>query len=153
MLGPMQKRKLTAVFHCHDRNKDGFLTKADYEGFAKKVCKLSKHAAGSPQYEATYAQNAAVWDYVKAVADKDKDGKVSLDEFLTSYGVTLSDPKLFDSMVVQYGTNMLKLGDVDGDGKLSGAEVAGLLQCYGLPGWRHTTYGSIPWHRDKRKGR
>ena len=133
MLGKIQKRKLTMLFHRHDRNNDGFLTKADYEGFAKKICKLWKYAPGSPQYEATYAQNVAVWDYVQAVADKNKDGKVSLDEFLTSYDVTLSDPKLFDSMVVQYCTTMLKMGDVDGDGKLSGAEFVGFLQCYGLP--------------------
>jgi len=48
MLSEFQKRKLTVLFHHHDRNNDGFLTKADYEGFAKRVCKLWDYAAGTP---------------------------------------------------------------------------------------------------------
>lgn len=133
MLGKLQKRKLTALFHHHDRNGDGFLTKADYEGFAERMCQLWKYAPGSPEYKTLYEQNVAVWDYVQNVADKDKDGRVSLDEFLASYDNTLSDEKVFDRMVVQYGTNMFKLGDLDGDGRLSRAEFVALLECYGVP--------------------
>ena len=132
MLGKLQKRKLTALFHHHDRDGDGFLTKADYEGFAEKVCKLWKFARGSPEYNTLYTQNVAVWDYVQNVADKDKDGRVSLDEFLASYDVTIHDPKLFDTMAVAYSTTVVQLGDVDRDGKMSRAEFVGLLGCYGI---------------------
>ena len=133
MLSELQKRKLTALFHHHDRNGDGFLTKADYAGFAERVCKLWKYAFGSPEYKALYAQNVAVWDYVQAVADKDKDGRVSLDEFLASYDNTIHDKTMFDRMVVQYGTTIIQLGDLDRDGKMSAAEWIAFLGCYGLP--------------------
>ena len=132
MLSEFQKRKLTVLFHHHDRDNDGFLTKADYEGFAQRVCKLWNYAPGTPEYETAYAQNVAVWDYVQNVADKDKDGRVSLDEFLASYDVTLSDRATFDRVAVGYGTTIVQLGDLDRDGKMSGAEFVAMLDCYGV---------------------
>lgn len=133
MLSELQKRKLTALFHHHDRDEDGFLTKADYEGFAKRVCELWNYPPGTREYETAYAQNVAVWDYVRDVADKDKDERISLDEFLASYDVTLNDETLFDRMLVQYGKTILQLGDLDRDGKMSGREYVAFMGCYGLP--------------------
>ncbi len=131
MLSELQKRKLTVLFHRHDQDGDGFLTKADYEGFANRVCELWGYAPGTAEYQAFYTQNVAVWDYVREVADKDKDDRVSLDEFLASYAITLSDEALIERNVVGYATSAFQLGDRDRDGKISGAEFVGLLECYG----------------------
>lgn len=131
MLSELQKRKLTALFHRHDRDGDGFLTKADYEGFAKRVCELWDYAPGTTEYRTFYAQNVAVWDYVREVADKDKDDRVSLDEFLASYAITLSDEALIERNVVGYATTSFQLADRDRDGKISRAEFVALLECYG----------------------
>jgi hypothetical protein len=133
MLSELQKRKLAALFGHHDQDRDGFLTKADYEGFAQRICELWDRLPGTAEYETAYAQNMAVWDYVQQVADMNHDGRISLDEFLASYDNTLSDEKLFDQMVVEYGTTLFNLSDRDGDGRISGAEMVGLLKCYGLP--------------------
>lgn len=132
MLSELQKRKLTMLFRCHDRDGDGFLTRADYEGFAKRMCELWKYPPGSQEYETAYAQNVAVWDYVQEVADTNKDGKLSLDEHLAAYDNTLSDDRLFNRMVVEYGTSLMQMGDLDRDGKLSGAEFARFMGCYGV---------------------
>lgn len=131
MLSELQKRKLAVQFHRHDRDGDGFLTKADYEGFAKRVCELWGYAPNTPEYQAFYAQNVAVWDYMRDVADKDKDDRVSLDEFFASYAITLGDESLIERNVVGYATSVFQLGDRDCDGKISGAEFVALLECYG----------------------
>lgn len=83
------------------------------------------------EYEAFYAQNVAVWDYVQRVADKDQDNQVSLDEFLASYVVTLSDPALVERNIVGYASSAIQLADRDRDGKISRAEFVALLRCYG----------------------
>lgn len=132
MLTEFQKRKLTAVFHHQDMDHDGFLGKADYEQFAKRFGEIQNYPPGSPQYEAFYSQNMAVWEQVRQVADRDKDNRLSLEEFLASYDVTLSDEKLFDQFVIQYAKSTLESWDRDGDGRLSGVEYVALLGCFGL---------------------
>jgi juvenile hormone diol kinase len=132
MLTELQKRKLTVLFHHHDMDNDGFLGKADYEQFAKRFCEIQNYPPGSPEYEAMYTQNMAVWEHVRQVADKDKDDRVSLEEFLESYDVTLSDENLYNQLVTEYGKSVLALWDRDGDGRLSGVEYVALFECYGL---------------------
>ena len=132
MLSELQKRKLTVLFHHHDMNHDGFLGKADYEQFVKRFGEIQNHPSGSPEYEAVYTQTMAAWEHVRQVADKDQDGRVSLEEFLESYDVTLSDEKLYDQLLVQYAQSLLALWDRDGDGRLSGVEYVALCGCYGV---------------------
>jgi Ca2+-binding EF-hand superfamily protein len=132
MLTEFQKRKLTALFHHQDMDHDGFVGKADYEQSAKRVGEIQNYPPGSPQYEALYAQNMAVWEQVRQVADKDGDNRVSLEEFLQSYEITLNDEKLSDRLVTQYTKGMLALWDRDGDGRLSGVEWVALLESHGV---------------------
>ena len=132
MLTEFQKRKLTVVFHHQDMDNDGFLGKADYEQFVKRVGEIQNYPPGSPQYEALYAQNMAVWEQVRQVADKDGDDRVSLEEFLESYDVTLGDEKLYDQLVTQYAQSLLALWDRDGDGRLSGVEYVALCGAWGV---------------------
>jgi len=132
MLTELQKRKLTVLFHHHDMDDDGFLDKADFEQFAKRFCEIQNYSPGSPQYEAAYTQNMAIWEQVRQLADKDKDNRVSLEEHLESYGVTLSDEKLYNQLVKEYAQSMLALWDRDGDGRLSGVEFVALSGCWGI---------------------
>jgi hypothetical protein len=132
MLTDLQKRKLTVLFQHHDMDEDGFLGKADYERFAERFCEVQGYAPDSPQGEAAHAQNMAVWEQVRQVADKDGDGRVTLEEYLGSWNVTLSDKKLYDQLVTGYAQSLLALWDRDGDGRLSGVEYAAFLGCYGV---------------------
>jgi Ca2+-binding EF-hand superfamily protein len=132
MLSELQKRKLTVLFHHHDMDNDGYLTKADYEQFVKRFGEIQNYPPGSPQYEAMYTQTMAAWEHVRQVADKDKDDRVSLEEFLESYDVTLGDENLYNQLVMGYGKSLLALWDRDGDGRLSGVEYVALFGCYGI---------------------
>jgi Ca2+-binding EF-hand superfamily protein len=132
MLSEFQKRKLTALFHHHDVDKDGYLAKDDYEQFVKNFGEIQNHSPGSPEYETFYTQTMAAWQHVQQVADKDKDNRVSLQEFLESYDVTLSDENIYNQLVIEYGKSLLALWDRDGDGRLSGEEYVTLFGCYGI---------------------
>ena len=132
MLTDFQKRKLTVLFRHHDMDADGFLNKADYERFAKRLCEIQGYVPGSAEHEAAYAHNMAVWEQVQQVADKDRDGRVSLEEYIESWGITLGDEKLHDQLVTGYAQSLLALWDRDGDGRLSGVEYAAALGCYGV---------------------
>jgi len=132
MLSELQKRKLTVLFHHQDMDNDGYLARADYDQFAKRFCEIQNYSPGSPQCEATYTQTMAAWEHVQQVADKDKDGRVSLEEFLESYDVTLGDEKLYNQLVTEYVKSMLALWDRDGDGRLSGVEYAAFIGCGGV---------------------
>lgn len=133
MLSKLQKRKLAVLFDHYDRDGDGFVTKADYEGLAQRFCDAWNYSPGTAEYETAFAQHLAIWDYVQSVADTDNDGRVTQEEFLASYGNILSDEKLRGQLVQEYGTAMFRLCDRDGDGKISGAEWTAVLQCWDVP--------------------
>ena len=132
MLTELQKRKLTVLFHHHDMDNDGFLGKADFEQFVKRFGEIQNYPPGSPEYETVYAQTMAAWEHVRQVADKDGDNRLSLEEFLESYDVTLSDENLYNQLVTEYSKSVMALWDRDGDGRLSGVEYVALLGCWGV---------------------
>lgn len=132
MLSELQTRKLTALFHHHDMDHDGVLAKADYEQFVNRFCEIQNYPPGSPEYQAMYTQTMAAWEHVRAVADTDHDDRVSLEEHLASYAVTLGDEALYNRLVIEYAQSMLALWDRDGDGRLSGTEYVSLFGCYGV---------------------
>jgi Ca2+-binding EF-hand superfamily protein len=134
MLTEFQKRKLTAMFHGQDGDHDGFLDQDDYEQYTKGICEIQNFLPGSAEYEALHAQNMAVWEQVRQVADQDGDNRVSLEEFLRSYDITLNDEKLSDQLVRQYARSVMAVWDRDGNGRLSGVELVTLLGCYGVEG-------------------
>jgi Ca2+-binding EF-hand superfamily protein len=132
MLTELRKRKLTVAFHHHDMDNDGFIGKADYEQFVKRFCEIQNYSPGSPEYEAMYTQTMAAWEHVRNVADKDGDNRVSLEEFLESYDVTLSDENLTNQLLTEYIKSLLAWWDRDGDGRLSGVDYVTLSGCYGV---------------------
>jgi Ca2+-binding EF-hand superfamily protein len=132
MLTEFQKRKLTVAFHHHDMDNDGLLGQADYERFVKRFCEIQNYPPGSPEYEAMHTQTMAAWEHVRNVADKDGDNQVSLEEFLESYDVTLSDENLSNQLLTGYIKSLLAWWDRDGDGRLSGVEYVTLAGCYGI---------------------
>ena len=62
MLTDLQKRKLTVQFHQNDINKSGYIERADFEQFAKRICIALGIPEGSPSYEQVHTQTLAAWD-------------------------------------------------------------------------------------------
>ena len=78
------------------------------------------------------AQTVQSWDNEQLkVFDADGDGRISLEEHIASYDVSLNNPEMFQQLTMQYTQNVFGLWDQDHDGKLSVDEYAKLLGCYG----------------------
>jgi Ca2+-binding EF-hand superfamily protein len=134
MLTELQIRKLTVLFQHHDLDNDGYLARADYEEYARRMCEALDLAPGSPQCDAVYAQTLAAWDTeVLRAFDTDGDNRVSLEEHLAAYDVSINDPVLRKRLQQDYADSMVKLWDRDGDGRLSDTDYVALLGCYGVP--------------------
>lgn len=134
MLTELQRRKLTVLFHHHDMDNDGYLGRADYEEYARRVCEALDFQPGSPEYDAVYTQTLAAWDTeVLQAFDKDGDNRVSLEEHLAAYDVSINDPVLRQRLQQDYADSLLKMWDRDGDGRLSDAEYVALSGCFGVP--------------------
>jgi Ca2+-binding EF-hand superfamily protein len=134
MLTELQKRKLTALFYHHDMDKDGYLARDDYEEYARRMCDALGFAPGSPEHDAVYTQTLAAWDTnVLSAFDKDGDNRVSLEEHLAAYDVSINDPVLHKQLQSEYANSLLQMWDRDGDARLSAAEYVALLGCYGIP--------------------
>ena len=74
----------------------------------------------------------ASWESDVGAFDKDNDGRISLEERLAAYEVTLNDPNSYDQLATQYAHLILGMWDRDGDGRLSADEYIKLLWCYGI---------------------
>lgn len=132
MLSDFQRRKLTAQFRLNDLSGNGYMERADFEEYAARICQSLGLAPGSSEYEMVRAQTLESWDNEQLKAfDADGDGRISLEEHIASYSVSLNDPALFQQLTVQYTQTILGLWDQDRDGKLNVDEYAKLLWCYG----------------------
>ena len=134
MLTELQKRKLTVLFHHHDMDNDGYLTRDDFEEYARRVCEELELVPGSADYDTVYTQTLAAWDTdMLSAFYRDDDNRVSLEEHLAAYDISINDPALHKRLQTEFANSLVKLWDRDGDGRLSSAEYAALLGCYGVP--------------------
>jgi len=132
MLTDLQKRKLTAQFRLNDLSENGYMERTDFERYAARICQSLGLAPGSAEYDMVQAQTVQSWDNEQLKAfDADGDGRISLEEHIASYDVSLNNPEMFQQLTVQYTQNVFGLWDQDHDGKLSVDEYAKLLWCYG----------------------
>lgn len=132
MLTDLQKRKLTAQFRLNDLSGNGYMERADFEIYADRICQSLGLASGSPAYDMVHTQTVQAWDQEQLKAfDADGDGRLSLEEHIASYDVSLNDSEMFQQLTIQYTQAVFGLWDQDRDGKLSADEYAKLLWCYG----------------------
>jgi Ca2+-binding EF-hand superfamily protein len=132
MLTDFQKRKLTAQFRLNDLSGNGYMERADFERYAVRICQSLGLAPGTPQYQQVLNETVQSWDNEQLkVFDADGDGRLSLEEHIASYDVSLNDPEMFQVLTMQYTQNIFGLWDQDRDGKLSIDEYVKLLWCYG----------------------
>lgn len=90
MLATLHERKWVTAFGVYDRNNNGTLEKQDFEELVQKLGKLRGWESDSSGYKNLYNCYLAYWDEVRNHADKNQDGKVTLEEWV-EYHRTLLD--------------------------------------------------------------
>jgi Ca2+-binding EF-hand superfamily protein len=136
MLQELQKRNHTNFFNLLDKDSDGFLTWDDQELFLDSFTKTTGLAKASPECEHLRGAIRKNWDELLKHADSNRDGKISLAEWLAHQDRMVSTEEGYRIAVSAIADSLFQLADDDRDGKLSLANYTKLLEIYGVDGAR-----------------
>jgi Ca2+-binding EF-hand superfamily protein len=132
MLTQLQKQKLPALFALRDVDRDGFLTRADYEAHTRRVAEFKGIAPDSEQAGQFREQSLRFWERLVQSADLDDDARVSKDEWLGYWAKILSSPELYDQVVKPIAYSALGMFDRNDDGRVEPDDYASINMWRGL---------------------
>ncbi|TYB66665.1 hypothetical protein FXF51_16310 [Nonomuraea sp. PA05] len=113
---------LAAQFAIHDTTGDGLLTAADFQRHVDwATTALSLDERRSQALQDAYT---AWWHQIRAGADTDADGAVTLPEYIASIRSGVNDRPEYFSVVDQVCRAIFQSVDTDDDGSISAAEFA-----------------------------
>lgn len=118
-LAEIQKRKLKVAFESYDFDQNGVLEKEDLERAAVQTAKINDlevGTAGEKKVESVYTIG---WDELKAVADADNNGEVTLDEWYVFFDGVINDSSKLEHFLQVAATTLIPNLDSDGDGQIT----------------------------------
>jgi Ca2+-binding EF-hand superfamily protein len=132
MLTDFQKKKLGRLFNALDSDGNGQLERNDYTKIVENLARIDGWQSGSEEYAALEALYMTIWGNLKALADIDNNGQVSLDEFLDFHAQMLSSPEMFDQLTIGTLELLFDPFDRDRDGNISPQDFAQFFSAYGI---------------------
>lgn len=133
MLSEFQKQKLKLSFEIKDLDRDGVLTKADYERVLENLAKLKNYKQDSPEYENLESKFMSSWYDMEKIVDKNQNGTVNLDDWFKYYENVIKNADSYKALGEELYVLMFELVDNDGDDKISSEEYKRLGMCYSVP--------------------
>jgi hypothetical protein len=130
MLTDFQKKKLTAWFRICDTDGNGVLERVDYEKMADRLVAANKLEASSPAAARIRSNYLEGWSKVEKL-DADRDGKVTLQEWLTALGAQLADKNNYQRLLRDQAATIVEMTDHDRDGRIAETEFVTNLRAYG----------------------
>src|ERR1700709_3488 len=111
---------LTGAFNSFEKDGDGYLTAADFDKDRARVAAALNTSTDSAAY-ATFEEGYKVFvDQMFAGLDKDSDGQINLDEFLSFYSE--ASIEAINAMSERFCAGVCAMADADGDDRLSHEE-------------------------------
>ncbi|EDS26157.1 conserved hypothetical protein [Culex quinquefasciatus] len=118
-ISEFRKKKLLYVFNVFfDVNQSGEIDRKDFEMAVEKICELRGWPVGNSRNTETHESMFKIWEGLRAKADKDNDGQVSVEEWC----------KMWD----EYMNFMFDLEDASNDGGIDAEEFSIVCSSYGL---------------------
>ncbi|NBH09866.1 calcium sensor EFh [Amycolatopsis sp. SID8362] len=127
MASDFQRRKISVVFGAMDADDDGYLTEADFRALTARWLDVRGTGSGTPEGGKLAAIMMGWWATLRDASDRDRDGKVSLDEVL---GVVDELPRM-PGAVTGTASAMFEAVDENGDGAISAAEYGRMIEAWG----------------------
>lgn len=125
-LSPDESPTARSGFDLLDVTADGYLAADDYEVFGLRLVQAFGEAPGSPRALAVRAGYRALWHSMAAMADTDRDHRISPEEFHT-WIENHWDNETFDREIAPLAQSVIDLADADGNGVLDRDELTRLL--------------------------
>jgi len=132
MLTDFQKQKLNRLFKVLDSDHNGTLERNDYTTVVSNLAKIHGWKSGSPEYSAVETLYLTIWGNLKALADANNDGQVSLEEFLAFHDQMLSTPDMYDQITVGTVDLLFEAFDRNRDGQFSQQDFRDFFAGYGI---------------------
>lgn len=132
MVSDFRKKKYLHVFTVFfDTNRSGNIDKKDFELAIENITKLRGWSAGDPKYAETQSTLMKIWDGLQ-VADSDKDGEVSFDEWVKMWDTYAQNPSSVLEWQNLYSKFIFQLEDASSDGSIDSDEFSSVYTSFGL---------------------
>ncbi|XP_045500440.1 sarcoplasmic calcium-binding proteins I, III, and IV-like [Colias croceus] len=133
MVSDFRKKKLLHVFTSFfDRNGSGSIDKKDFELAVDNISKLRGWSAGDAKYKEIQSSLMKIWDTLQGRADADKDGEISVDEWIAMWEEFAKNPSAPLEWQSLYCKFIFNLEDASGDGAIDGEEFSSVYASFGL---------------------
>jgi Ca2+-binding EF-hand superfamily protein len=126
MASEFQRRKISGVFGAMDADHDGYLTETDFRALTTRWLDIRGTDDSTPEGQQLAAIMMGWWDTLLAASDRDRDGKVSLDEVLS----VVDELPAMPGAVTGTAAAMFEAVDENGDGAISAAEYRQLIEAW-----------------------
>lgn len=126
------KRKMTLAFYKFDVTKDGIVNQEDFDLYGQKTAEYLGFAADSVQYKEVASNVASIWDSYFKPADLNKDGKVTLDEWLSSIE-EFAKVENAREIALERNRKFFDTLDLDGNGIIDLKEYKAFVVPMGVP--------------------
>lgn len=135
-LSDFQTKKAVNLFqNIYDTNRDGVIEKVDFDEALEKISKNHHWGKSDEKFKEAQATMEKVWNSLKALADKNNDGKIQLDEWCKMWGNCIDDVaagKGFPAWQQDYMEFMFYANDTSGDGFIDEAEYEEVFKTFGF---------------------
>lgn len=139
MLTHLQIKKFTKQFHQLDADGGGSLKWNDFESLLERLRAARGWEADSPRAKQALDCYKGLWDALQKHSDPDKDGAVTLEEWLAFHKAALCDSQVllyvnpvYEELVTAMTRFVQSTLDDDGDGRVTAAEYKDFCAAYGI---------------------
>lgn len=128
MLSDLQKRKFTRIFQIRDSDGNGTLEREDIKAINLRIKSLLN--LSDDEYFPLRQRSMISWEHLQQTSDKDKDGKISLSEWLSFCDDVVNNRDNYELFLLPTVEFFMGLFDRDKDGKYSFAELQLFLEAH-----------------------
>jgi Ca2+-binding EF-hand superfamily protein len=117
------ERKLARRFETFDFDGDGRIERSDFETSVGRVADEFGHSADSPERQRLLELSLGLWDHLVSVADSDRDGTITFDEYQKAFtNGLLETGASFEQGYRPFLDAIMAVADTDGNGMLDADE-------------------------------
>ncbi|GAA4103136.1 EF-hand domain-containing protein [Actinomadura miaoliensis] len=127
-VAPAVLERLRLRFRILDTDGNGYLEEKDFDRLAAEVLGAMGEPEGSAKGQAVLAGHRRFWSGLRAALDADRDGRVSLDEYIAGLG----DPGDAERTAADYAASLAALADRDDDGYIERDDFLACMTALGF---------------------
>jgi Ca2+-binding EF-hand superfamily protein len=132
MLTEFQKQKLPRLFALHDLNRDGVISRADFEEYARRIASTRGWGLESREFIDLRSRFLTFWNGLEKTATERGAHQVTLTDWNAHWDQILSTPGLYAQVAEPIGRMVFTILDQDGDGAVTADEYAATFRYGGL---------------------